>query len=65
MKRAHSFGKEIHAWTVNSEGELERMKQLEVDNIITDQPVRAREVLYRDEFLDGFIELLKVMEQTR
>ena len=65
VKRAHSFGKEIHAWTVNSEGELERMKQLEVDNIITDQPVRAREVLYRDEFLDGFIELLKVMEQTR
>lgn len=65
VRIAHSLGKEIHAWTVNTEGELERMKQLQVDNIITDRPVRAREVLYRDEFGYGFAGLLKVISEAR
>ena len=49
---------------MNTEGELERMKQLQVDNIITDRPVRAREVLYRDEFGYGFAGLLKVISEA-
>lgn len=65
VQTAHSLGKEIHAWTVNTEGELERMKRLSVDNIITDVPVRAREVLYRDEFGYGFAGLLKVISQAQ
>ncbi len=46
VKEAHSRGKEIHAWTVNTKNEMFRLKNMGVDNIITDKPVKAREVLY-------------------
>ncbi|WP_455715880.1 glycerophosphodiester phosphodiesterase family protein [Anaerosporobacter sp.] len=46
VKEAHSRGKEIHAWTVNTKNEMDRLKNMGVDNIITDKPVKAREVLY-------------------
>lgn len=58
---AHRNGKEIHVWTVNKVSELERMKALGVDVIITDHPVLAREVLFRDGTNDTFIELLNRM----
>ncbi|HIT90498.1 MAG TPA: glycerophosphodiester phosphodiesterase, partial [Candidatus Merdenecus merdavium] len=45
IKEAHLYGKEVHAWTVNSKGTLERMKVLSVDNVITDNPTLAREVM--------------------
>lgn len=62
---AHRNGKEIHAWTVNRVSELERMKALGVDFIITDHPILAREVLFRDGTNDTFIELLNRMLTQR
>lgn len=60
---AHESGKEVHVWTVNRKSEMERMKMLGVDNIITDNPVLAREVLYSEKntenLLARFRELLK------
>ena len=47
VEAAHEKGKAVHVWTVNSKTEIEQMKLLGVDNIITDYPVRAREILYR------------------
>lgn len=47
VKEAHAYGKEIHAWTVNSIKELNRMKRIQVDNVITDNPILARSVLYQ------------------
>ena len=47
VKQARQCGKEIHAWTVNSIKELDRMKRIQVDNVITDNPVLARSVLYQ------------------
>lgn len=44
IEEAHALGKEVHAWTINSKGNMERMKALSVDNIITDDPISAREV---------------------
>lgn len=49
VKLAHSLGKEVHAWTVNDKTEMERMKSLGVDNIITDYPILAKEVVYSEE----------------
>ena len=57
---AHAFGKEVHAWTVNKEGELNRMKRLQVDNIITDRPVLARETLYREADTESLLELIRL-----
>lgn len=39
-------GKEIHVWTVNKENNLEKMAKMYVDNVITDDPVKAREIIY-------------------
>ena len=46
IKKAHTFGKEVHVWTVNSRNEITRLSALGVDNIITDKPVYVQEVLY-------------------
>ncbi|MBO5278871.1 MAG: glycerophosphoryl diester phosphodiesterase membrane domain-containing protein [Lachnospiraceae bacterium] len=61
MALIHENGREIHAWTVNSKQELERLKHLGVDNIITDYPVLTREILYREEDTEGFLEFLSII----
>ena len=61
MEAAHEKGKAVHVWTVNSKTELEQMKLLGVDNIITDDPVRAREILFREEATETVMEYLKMM----
>lgn len=61
VKSIHESGHEVHAWTVNSKAELERMKLLGVDNVITDYPVLAREILYRQENTEGIMEYVQLM----
>lgn len=61
VTQIHESGHEVHAWTVNSKTELERMKLLGVDNVITDYPVLAREILYREEDTEGIIECVRLM----
>ncbi len=55
---AHEAGKAVHAWTVNTKAEMERLYSLGVDDIITDHPVMAREVLYEEEPAYGLAEYL-------
>lgn len=57
----HEMGGEVHAWTVNSKTETERMKRIGVDNIITDYPVLVRELLYREEDTESFIEFINMV----
>lgn len=45
IEQAHKRGKEVHTWTVNNAGEMKKMKDMGVDNIITDRPAYARSVL--------------------
>lgn len=61
VEAVHENGKAIHVWTVNNKAELEQMRLLGVDNIITDYPVRAREILYREEATEGLLEYLRMM----
>lgn len=58
---AHEQGKTIHAWTVNSKSEMERMKMLGVDNIITDYPVLAREIVYRERTTETLLEYIRLV----
>lgn len=58
---AHQDGKAVHVWTVNSRSELEQMKVLGVDNIITDDPVKAREVIYGEESTVTLMEYVRMM----
>lgn len=44
---AHNRGLEVHAWTINDEGDMQRMIALGVDGIITDYPDRLLALLER------------------
>lgn len=61
VESAHEAGKAIHVWTVNTAAELEQMKQAGVDNIITDYPVRAREICFREEATENLLEYLRMV----
>lgn len=58
---AHNAGKAVHGWTVNTKSELERMKVLGVDNVITDRPLLAREVIYREEATESLFEYISMV----
>lgn len=60
VKKAHEAGKAVHAWTINTQWLMERMQHCQVDNVITDTPAAARQVL-NGEWADAgsFWELLK------
>ncbi len=40
VRAAHSRGLEVHAWTINEESDIQRMRELGVDGIISDYPDR-------------------------
>ncbi|HWT74066.1 MAG TPA: glycerophosphodiester phosphodiesterase [Mobilitalea sp.] len=65
IESAHQQGKAVHAWTVNSSQELERLKSIGIDCVITDDPINAREVLYRDDTNDSVIQLINRMFRSR
>ena len=61
IESAHEAGKAVHAWTVNGKVEMERLKQLGVDDMITDRPVLAREILYGEEAKADLLEYLRLV----
>ena len=61
IEEAHDSGKEVHVWTVNRRSELERMKLLGADNVITDDPLMAREVLYGEENTEHLLTRIREM----
>ena len=61
MRNAHEQGKAVYAWTVNTKNEMERLTLLGVDGIITDRPVLAREIVYREDATESLFEYLKAV----
>lgn len=61
LSAAHEHGKMVHAWTVDTRSELERLRHLGVDNIITDYPVLAREILYQEEVTKNLLGYLRMV----
>ena len=45
VRRAHLLGKEVCAWTLNYQGDIQRMIDCGADNIITDDPELVRRVI--------------------
>lgn len=61
MENVHAQGKGVYAWTVNTKSEMERLIMLGVDGIITDRPVLAREIIYREEATETLMEYLRLV----
>lgn len=57
--RAHDAGKKVSAWTVNSKKILKQMIDAGVDDIITDNPLLAREVIYSQNTSTTMLEMLQ------
>ncbi|MBQ8297921.1 MAG: glycerophosphoryl diester phosphodiesterase membrane domain-containing protein [Ruminococcus sp.] len=58
---AHKGGKRVFVWTVNSRDDMERMVSIGADNIITDRPDIASEVVYsygKGDFVISLLEML-------
>ena len=47
VTKAHDDNLPVHAWTVNDEQEMSRLRSLKVDGIITDYPKRLLDLLQR------------------
>lgn len=59
VRSAHQAGKEVHVWTVNTKPLINRMKGLDVDSIITDNPSLCRKILSRKNDRKSFAEILQ------
>lgn len=55
----HSMDKEIHIWTLNDENDILKYANMGADNIITDNPILAREVIYSKDAPDIFVSVLR------
>ncbi len=61
VENIHAEGKEIYAWTVNTEESIQKMIQLNVDNIITDQITLAKDTISvqrPNSLLENYLEFL-------
>lgn len=63
VNEVHRNGKKVLVWTVNTRSEVERLKRLGVDNIITDNPAYVREILKKDDSDKFLTTLLKVIKE--
>ena len=61
IDEAHESGKAVHVWTVNRKSEMERMKILGADNVITDNPLMAREVLFGEKNTEHLLARIREM----
>lgn len=61
VNKAQKAGKQIYVWTENSEERLEKVVGMGIDNVITDDPVMAKELIYEQEhstFWDRYVKQL-------
>ena len=55
----HQSGKQVFAWTVNNQASIKNLTNKGVDNIITDNPVLARETVYSRDTSETLINMIK------
>ena len=63
VKNLHNSGKEVYAWTVNSKDSINKMLDLNVDNIITDDVDLARKLLFESKSSNLIFLYLKWIER--
>ena len=59
VNSAHHNGKRIFVWTVDRQSEMQKMIALGVDNIITNRPDKALEIVDSKKVGDTVLKVLK------
>lgn len=62
VNRVHREGKQIYAWTVNTEENIREMIDLNVDNIITDDIELAKDIIYASKTSTVLNEYIKTVQ---
>lgn len=63
VTKVHGEGKQLYAWTVNTQTAIRRMVELSVDNVITDNVALAKETIYAEKTSDLISEYIKLLEK--
>ena len=61
IKLVHNEGKELYAWTVNTEESINKMIDMNVDNIITDNIELGKELVAKSKSSDLISEFIKIV----
>ncbi len=62
VSSVHKAGKQIYGWTVNTEENINKMIDLKVDNIITDNIEFAKNIIYASKTSNILNEYIKIVE---
>ena len=63
VSRVHGEGKELYAWTANTQASIQRMIELNVDNIITDNISLAKDTIYAEKSSDLINEYVRKLRE--
>ncbi len=63
VSKIHNEGKQLYAWTVNTDEGINEMIEQNVDNIITDNVVLAKNLLYSSKTSNVISELIKAVDK--
>lgn len=61
VNNAHQNGKRIFVWTVDNTNDIRRMSSLGVDNIITNRPKKATELVYSKSIKKRILAIIKAV----
>ncbi len=61
VNNAHQNGKRIFVWTVDNTNDIQRMSSLGVDNIITNRPKKAAELVYSKSIKKRILAIIKAV----
>lgn len=64
VNEAHRNGKRVFVWTVDGTGDMQKMISIGVDNIITNRPDRAAEIVYSKSVSGKILMILKSIFST-
>ncbi len=62
VRQVHGAGKQLYAWTVNTEESIQAMLDLNVDNIVTDNITLAKEIIYAAKTSNLISEYVRLVE---
>lgn len=65
VKLIHENNKKVYVWTVNDDVKIDEVISRDADGVITDRPVRAREIAYSRNTTDILVEILRKFFSNR